>query len=859
MSAGPVLMVDEVPADLLTTVSAVRRGRRHSGLVIALPGNWGARALRERLAESAAALLIQGTADKPGPGLCLRLALECSGIEAPSDDPTPALAAWASASADRPLVIVEAPAAVDDLTLRAVADLAAHDRAFVVVLTSVLSDVPAPLKSLVLTGRLGARQVAALEPAEMLEHLTHVLGTVPSAALIFTAAAATGGHRALVPLFLRAAQASGILYRTQRMWHWKEDWTALRAALVDEQTNILGTLSQQTLDDLVVLALTGSLSQPDVIEMIGLARLARLRDQQLLRIEIDPSTAGRTVSIRPQLLEVLLSERITTGEAIRLWHTAGRHLTSSPNGSAMTAGAASWELRTGAGLGTARTEEAATAALRAGRFATAAELLDALPSAQCTERTMLLRARAHAGVGDVRMPLDLLAQLAHTDDPELCREAVILALRLCLFHREAATDLVAELSQRWHQLAPQAAIRSESMSVLAGYVTGVHAAADFDPEHEPLRYADAAESYICRLWEGTELAFRLWPQRGTQILMSLFDEVSVDPKGSEFIEPTVVVLVLLHAQFGWRPEVDFPRFWVQPRDLSRISSLAASQDLVHAIRDMEADRMDTCHERALEAARRTEVKDPYGLRPLSLALAAGAASYVNPDLAAQTRALATAEDSECLPFFTFIRRGLLAIGQSPSTQEASAVMASLAQEARAAGQRGQAIEMELFAILGGNIDVARTVATSSSLTTGGRDRTARLMARGLTADDPSLTLEVVRLFQDEGSEYMSSTLLAALWQRLPDLGPWRRETIRLALRARQVQTEPSWLLDTFAADLELSPRETRVLEDLRDGLSASTIGTNLGLSVRSVEGIISRLLKRFSCTNRIELLSLGLV
>lgn len=129
----------------------------------------------------------------------------------------------------------------------------------------------------------------------------------------------------------------------------------------------------------------------------------------------------------------------------------------------------------------------------------------------------------------------------------------------------------------------------------------------------------------------------------------------------------------------------------------------------------------------------------------------------------------------------------------------------------------------------------------------------------MTAEDPEVTLEVVKLFQDEGADYMSSTLLALLWQRLPELGQWRRDTIRLALRARQAQTEPSWLLDTFASVLELTDREARVVEDLRDGLTAAAIGARLGLSVRSIEGIISRLLKRFSCSNRIELLSLGLV
>jgi hypothetical protein len=513
MSAPYSAEIDDVPADLLATISSVRRGRRHSGLVLALPGYWGATALRERLSESTVPLVVQGIDGEQSAGLSLRLALASAGGTDTPGDPADGLEDWVSSSVNRPLIIVESPRTVDGPSLRAVSDLAARDRAFVVVLTSVLDDVPEPLQSLVHSGRLGTHQLLALEHAALTEHLTRVLGSAPGSALVFTAAAATGGHRALVPVFLRAALRSGVLHRTQRMWHWTDDWESLRGALVEEQARILGTMSQQTVDDLVLFALAGSLPQPAVIDRIGPDRLSRLREQQLLGIEIDPDTAERSLSIRPKLVETLISQHITTGEAIRLWHQVGRNLSGPSNGAATTAGSACWELRTGIGIGTARAEEAAGAALRSGRFSAAAEVLAALPAAQHTARTRLLSARAQTAQGDVDRPLRLLAELAHTDDPELCREAVILALRICLFHREAATGVVRALTRRWQQLDPRAAVRSEALSLLAGYATGVHAATDLDPEHAPMRYADAAESYICRLWEGAELSFRLSPQR----------------------------------------------------------------------------------------------------------------------------------------------------------------------------------------------------------------------------------------------------------------------------------------------------------------------------------------------------------
>nr|WP_188550382.1 LuxR C-terminal-related transcriptional regulator [Sediminivirga luteola] len=61
------------------------------------------------------------------------------------------------------------------------------------------------------------------------------------------------------------------------------------------------------------------------------------------------------------------------------------------------------------------------------------------------------------------------------------------------------------------------------------------------------------------------------------------------------------------------------------------------------------------------------------------------------------------------------------------------------------------------------------------------------------------------------------------------------------------------------ADLALSERERLILASLRDGESTGTVARRVNLSARTVEGILSRLMRRFGCANRIELLDLGLV
>jgi DNA-binding NarL/FixJ family response regulator len=78
----------------------------------------------------------------------------------------------------------------------------------------------------------------------------------------------------------------------------------------------------------------------------------------------------------------------------------------------------------------------------------------------------------------------------------------------------------------------------------------------------------------------------------------------------------------------------------------------------------------------------------------------------------------------------------------------------------------------------------------------------------------------------------------------------------MLIRAAARADEWSWVLERTAPELRLSDREATVVQSLRDGAATGTIALDLGLSPRTVEGIVSRLLGRFGVPNRLELVRL---
>jgi DNA-binding NarL/FixJ family response regulator len=63
-----------------------------------------------------------------------------------------------------------------------------------------------------------------------------------------------------------------------------------------------------------------------------------------------------------------------------------------------------------------------------------------------------------------------------------------------------------------------------------------------------------------------------------------------------------------------------------------------------------------------------------------------------------------------------------------------------------------------------------------------------------------------------------------------------------------------WEMGTFDSG-RLSAREQEILELARDGLTNREIAQRIALAEASVKGVIARLMRRFDCQNRLQLIS----
>jgi DNA-binding CsgD family transcriptional regulator len=62
-------------------------------------------------------------------------------------------------------------------------------------------------------------------------------------------------------------------------------------------------------------------------------------------------------------------------------------------------------------------------------------------------------------------------------------------------------------------------------------------------------------------------------------------------------------------------------------------------------------------------------------------------------------------------------------------------------------------------------------------------------------------------------------------------------------------------LEGYAIEHKLSPREREVVDLAGKGMTSRDIGQRLGLAEVTVKGVLARLMRRFDCENRVQLIS----
>ncbi|WP_029089513.1 LuxR C-terminal-related transcriptional regulator [Brevibacterium album] len=374
------------------------------------------------------------------------------------------------------------------------------------------------------------------------------------------------------------------------------------------------------------------------------------------------------------------------------------------------------------------------------------------------------------------------------------------------------------------------------------------------------------ESALARLWVGTSLGLGGAHDRGRHVLVELLEELHREQGPPHVAESVRGVLLLITMHVGWDPEVFLTTVHRAHQRHPWQPGLAAAQELVSGTLAMQDDRMLSCVRHARGAVAATAGADPFGLRPTALAMLAAAASYLpqrpEAELGEQARAeLRQMGGLRGMPYLRFFAQALALVGGGPPTPEVAEAIVEVARQAHAAGYAAQSQQVLMLAVLGASPTALAAVLSDGWQAHNSRAGMVRMLAAALRAcPEPaaaSAVFSTVETFLTSRSRFLAHVVLAARWSAETDGGGQpSTQLMRLVLRARAEAEEDPWLLDQFAQELWLSERERTIVRSLRDGERTATVAGRLSLSPRTVERLISQLLRRFRCTDRLDLVRL---
>ncbi|WP_067247865.1 helix-turn-helix domain-containing protein [Microbacterium resistens] len=847
---------------------------RLGGVVIALPGMWGAPSLYPALLGDGGIVVQPFRTGEGGTELVVHAATDGSWLLAPDAVEPARLAEWTAP----PLILIERADQLAPADAVRLGGIAARGDGFLVVLTPTLSSQPAAFRDLVIAGSLRQEVVRPVDALHLRRIAGELLGGPVSVVAASRLSALTGGQPGILQTVASAAVHAGALVHDGGEWTWdRRGARALGEALSASADVLMGGLSSADRHALLVTALADSVPETAAREHLGHARIASLREQGMLAVERFATGRRRSLRLRIGVLRTLLLDRARPGERMRLWHDVGRHLAAGPIGDSAEVGLATWQVGIGETFPRDETRRLVGLALGVGAFEQARVL--AAGGGADDPVLRVLRARADAALGDVSSALaaipTLTGQLSDApiaDARDAWREAALLLARLALFRPEARDglrQLLAEASSS--SLAPVARAVLDASPLLEAL------AAHGDPVGTPAMRASAgsacpSEEMTARLWLGAHLAFGGDPHTGRQMLLTLLDDAHREPGLHEYTDPAAALLLILQEQYGWRPvDADLP-LWVREYDVIGSPRLAPVLDVTNAVRMARAGLSGTARRQAQSAARLFDESDPFGLGAFARALAEATDPSIAPDArrlpasdaASPRRSAEPAEGASGTPagFWALedIGRGLRAYAAPTAGATPRDALLRVADETGAAGRHPQRLELLFMALMAGSEEAAKRILAEAGAVRTTRIAVSEAVAAALLSDSgPSPAFDVIRLLLDHGAAFMAFQVLTQVWQRPLDRPEDRRAAVRYALEVHRSVGDQPWVSSSFVASLLPTPRERDVLAQLMDGSSTRAIATRMRLSPRTIEGVISRMLRRYGCANRVELLALDLL
>lgn len=830
---------------------------------VVLPGLWGSGEIAEQLATGTDVLPIDGALADETSGSALRAGLSALGVVV-EHDVKAALIRWTEETSTRmeggtPIVLVEAPELLDRTSVAWLESLLVTRSVRMVAMVPSVEDLPGFLRGLRNSGRLDMLLQSPVTPRELDNALRQHLAAAVSPTVLHRMTALCGGHAVLGNYVLTCAQKAGVLASDGGSWFWAPDESLFEAELGRDSLRFLGGFSAAQRELLILTAVAGRLPEPWACEHFGAATVRSLRAQRILTVDNDSPQGFFDLMVNAEALQTMILSDMRQTEIVRLWYGVGRTIPPHAGGASSFAALTRWRAR-------AEGVVDAASALRAARWGAAhtgyrlvIDVVDAVdaPFAEL----QVLAARAHYALGDMRSALSVLHGLGRSSDTldqGTLHSAVLLVERIGIFHPESASPVNASLRRLRAQPLTPVLDRARRWKEEMGAGEAVTILRDI--QNSP----DDQEAAVARLWLGARLGLRQHPDFGRLVTSSLLDDLSHEGGHPDIEDSALALLMLITVSHGWRTDVlrVDARIW-NGRVVHR-PAVPAAADVVAAVIAMQQDRMAAAFHRASAAVRTFEMTDPFGLLALASSVAAATASYVDEDLSRRAheeyrRRFGAQAVGVGLKHTRLLAEGMAAVGSGPPTSEVASRLVSLAAVARDHGEWAQEQQLLLLALLGHSLDAAQAVLEAPWSGARGRPRMIVMLARAMTEASPGETVDIAEVLLDADAAFFGLSILVFLWTRPEGLMRQTRiRIVRAVLAARRRTDEFSTLLSLFS-DLELTPRETRVLRGLHHGLSSQEIAGRIHVSPRTVEASISSMLRRFSCANRMELLALDLL
>lgn len=863
---------------LVETASAGLFDPVRCGLLLVVPGGWGSRELVEGILGRVAApcLVVRGVPALHEVRFAAISPFLGDGIAPESlGSPLAVLHAFrahcrAASDGGRLAVLVDNARSVDEASAAVLGQLTADPRFRLVVLCGDRDQLPGELRLLAADGQFAEVVVPELDVAEVAGSCAAALGGVVPRATAVSLWRLTGGNPALLDAAVEHEVSHGALRRRRGIW--------VTATRLDPGPAIRSALSAWLLgfdaaerSALEFAAVAHAVPRDVLVDRCGRGAVAALSAQRVLA-PISPRHRD-WLGVVPEMLARAVRASVSPVAVRQLWQEAGSALPEPADDRTLLRRSA-WAAECGVVPGDDELAAVAAAAGRLGEPSAAARAAASMTgSAVGPSAAMLLAAEATAWAeASAGRPAEAVARLdalsAATDDASVHRVVAPALVRLGSVFRPGDPRLPAALS-RWERaegrsgdaariLAPRRLRRVLLVRRLLASGRYVDAA-ELLPDREPLSPGTHEEMLLLTMSAGEAVAMAGDVPRGTDILDSALAGARSREGPGHVTGAVVTRLCLLHAAAGDWDALDRLLEDVARLDAAWADRVGGTAELARGIRALQRGRTGEAAITLRAAVEVLRAADPDRLLPFAAAVA-GYATWLSGGAEPPEPSRAGRGTRGGYAALRTLARALRRVTEHPAGEETSAALGSLVTRAASGGMMLVRVEiLALDVLAGGGRPALERLRDATEDAATPRGRCLHRFARAALDGDGDVLLDAASFAADSGQERLAALCLAGALPRVrgaSDQAARRRAAqILRGLDPDARRLHPA--LGEFGDAARLTRREAQVLEHVVLGRTTRQIADALGVSPRTVEGHVNRVMHKLGVARRTELRGLG--